>query len=77
MFNTDNRTKPSEFEVLFLQEGVRYQYGFVNNTRVTHEWLIAYPEGRAQRWFEREYDEVSDKRRGVKSLKAAFIPVNR
>ncbi len=60
LFNTISRTEPSEFEVLFLQEGIRYQYGFaVNATRVTHEWLIAYPEGRPQRWFEREYNSVT------------------
>jgi AAA15 family ATPase/GTPase len=57
LFNTVSRTEPSVFEVLFLQEGVRYQYGFaVDRTRVTQEWLIAYPEGRPQRWFERELD---------------------
>ena len=62
LFNTVNRDEPSVFEVLFLQEEVRYQYGFaVNHTRVTHEWLIAYPEGRPQRWFEREYDAASNK----------------
>ena len=56
LFNTIRRAEPSEFEVIFLHNGIRYQYGFaVNFTRVTHEWLIAYPEGRAQRWFEREY----------------------
>jgi len=57
LFNAVSQAKPSEFEVLFLQDGVRYQYGFaVNHTRVTHEWLFAYPEGRPQRWFEREFD---------------------
>lgn len=62
LFNTVNRTQPSEFEVLFLQDGVRYQYGFaVNCTRVTHEWLIAYPEGRPQRRFEREFDATAGK----------------
>ncbi|MBW4054463.1 MAG: ATP-binding protein [Proteobacteria bacterium] len=62
MFNSISRTEPSEFEVLFLQEGIRYQYGFAaNSTRVTHEWLIAYPEGRSQRWFERVYDTAANK----------------
>lgn len=62
LFNAVSRTEPSEFEVLFLQDGVRYQYGFaVNRTRILHEWLIAYPEGRPQRWFEREYDNVANK----------------
>lgn len=56
--NSKNRTEPSEFEVIFIQDKVRYQYGFaVNNTRVMNEWLLAYPEGRQQRWFERKYDQ--------------------
>lgn len=56
------RNKPSEFEVFFVQDHVRYQYGFaVSPTRITREWLLAYPEGKAQRWFERAYDQNSDK----------------
>lgn len=52
----------SEFEVLFIQDGIRYQYGFTTTeTRVLHEWLLAYPGNRAQRWFERKYN--SDKRK--------------
>ncbi len=51
-------SSPSLFEITFLVEGVRYQYGFeVNKERVLTEWLFASPLGRAQRWFEREYDE--------------------
>ena len=62
LFNTDSRNQPSEFEVLFMQKGIRYQYGFaVNSTRVIREWLIAYPEGRPQRWFEREFDITAKK----------------
>lgn len=49
---------PSEFEVVFVHDGVRYQYGFeINRTEVLAERLIAYPEGRAQRWFERGREE--------------------
>ncbi len=62
LFNTTTRTGSSEFEVIFLQEGVRYQYGFaVNSMSVNHEWLIAYPEGRPQRWFERKFDALNKK----------------
>lgn len=62
LFDNINHAKPSEFEVLFIQDEVRYQYGFsVNRTRVVHEWLLAYPEGRAQRWFERKYDTDAQK----------------
>ncbi len=49
--------EPSEFEVELVQDGVRYQYGFtVSPERVRSEWLIAYPQGRPQRWFEREFN---------------------
>lgn len=47
----------SEFELVFIEQGVRYQYGFCcNANRFTEEWLIAYPNGRAQKWFHRVYD---------------------
>ncbi|MGD0230541.1 MAG: ATP-binding protein [Syntrophorhabdales bacterium] len=60
--SAETRTRPSEFELSFLRDGVRYQYGFaVTPVRVTKEWLLAYPEGKAQRWFERASDEKSDK----------------
>jgi len=51
------REKESDFEIFFVEDGVRYQYGFsVQRERVLREWMIAYPKGRPQRWFEREYD---------------------
>jgi len=60
--SSDARTKPSEFEIFFIQDGVRYQYGFaLNAERVTEEWLLAYPEGKQQRWFQRIYDDKKGK----------------
>ena len=57
LFNRQGSRNSSEFELLFIQDGIRYQYGFaVNSKRVTGEWLFAYPEGRAQKWFERNFD---------------------
>ena len=48
---------PSEFEVVCIAEGVRYQYGFTaTRERVIEEWLLAYPKGRPQRWFGRVWD---------------------
>ncbi|WP_394821135.1 ATP/GTP-binding protein [Pendulispora albinea] len=45
----------SLYEVSFLAEGVRYDYGFVvDDERVLEEWLHASPMGRKQTWFERE-----------------------
>ena len=49
---------PTEFEVTFVSEGVRYQYGFTASVeRVHEEWLYAYPHGRAQKWLGRAWDE--------------------
>jgi energy-coupling factor transporter ATP-binding protein EcfA2 len=49
--------QPTEFEIHFIAgDGVRYQYGVSATARQVHEeWLIAYPHGRAQRWFERTH----------------------
>lgn len=50
---------PSTFEVIFESDGVRYHYAVgVTTSRVTHEWLVAYPQGRPQRWFERSFDAI-------------------
>ncbi len=57
LFNRESRQNPSEFEIVFIQNGIRYRYGFaINSERVMEEWLFAYPEGKAQKWFERNYD---------------------
>ncbi|MEI7730809.1 MAG: ATP-binding protein [Verrucomicrobiota bacterium] len=49
--------EPSRFEITAIIEGTRYQYGFsVTRERVTHEILVAYPKGHAQKWFERRWD---------------------
>jgi len=46
---------PSEFELIFVHAGVRYQYGIaVSALAVEGEWLYAFPEGRQQMWFRRE-----------------------
>ena len=62
LFNRQGTRNSSEFEIMFIQDDIRYQYGFaVNSKRVTGEWLFAYPEGRAQKWFERNYDPEPQK----------------
>lgn len=55
--NPDSSQLPSEFEVTFLVDGVRYQYGFAASVeRIHEEWLLVYPKGRAQRWFGRAWN---------------------
>ena len=55
-------TSPTEFEVTFIHQKVRYRYGFIiSSSKVLEEWLFAYPSGREQRWFERnEVDQSGD-----------------
>ncbi len=49
------RAEPSLFEVTFLVDSVRYQYGFVASDECfLEEWLRAWPNGKKQTWFERE-----------------------
>lgn len=61
-FDPTIASKPTELEVTIIENGVRYQYGFeLNTNRVTREWLLAYVERKAQRWFERRYDAKKDK----------------
>jgi len=52
--SADETPRPTEFELNFVQAGIRYQYGFtVTEQQVESESLYAFPEGRPQRWFER------------------------
>ena len=61
-FEAKMNNEPSEFEVTFIDNGIRYQYGFsLSATRVMREWLLVYIERKAQRWFERKYDSKKDK----------------
>jgi len=60
-FDKALRNAPSEFELTFILDGVRYQFGFsVTEDRVDSEWLYAYPEGRPQRWIDRKGDDRSN-----------------
>ncbi len=68
---------PTEFEVTFILDRVRYQYGFaITAQRVISEHLLVYKAFKPQRWFDRHFDEGSDKDvyefgaglRGAKSL---------
>ena len=63
LFDTASKNEPTEFEVYFISEGVRYQYGFAaTEDRIVEEWLYASPKSRAQSWFARalKKDTVED-----------------
>jgi len=59
-----SENEPTEFEVTFILDGVRYQYGFtMTSERIVREYLLVYKSFKPQQWFERHYDEESDAER--------------
>lgn len=58
LFDESTASEPTEFEMIFINDGVRYQFGFcATKTHIVEEWLIAYPKGRAQRWYSRGFNK--------------------
>ena len=54
--------EPTGFEVTFMVDGVRYQYGFaMTSQRIVSEHLLVYKAFKPQRWFERHFNEASGK----------------
>lgn len=53
---------PVEFEMTFLLDGVRHQYGFsIRPERIVEEWLLVYKAAKPQQWFSRRFDTGSGK----------------
>lgn len=54
MLDVKTKVEPTKFEVSFIVNDIRYQYGFVCDVIQIHqEWLISYPKGRQTKIFER------------------------
>jgi len=76
--DADAISQPIEFEVTFLLDGVRYQYGFAMTTqRIVNEYLLVYKSFKPQRWFERHFDgemgkDVYDFGPGLKGPKSLW-----
>jgi len=57
-FVKSTRGKPSEFQVTFVQNGVRYEYGIaLDSERIRDEWLMEYVNPRGRAIFERSFDD--------------------
>lgn len=60
--DADSAHQPSAFEVTFLLDGVRYQYGFAMTAqRIISEHLLVYKAFKPQRWFDRHFDNETGK----------------
>ena len=58
----ESASKPSKFEITFVAEGVRYLFGFsATPQRIVEEYLVAYPKGVPQRWYQRTYNADKQK----------------
>lgn len=55
--DAESARQPTQFEITFLLNGVRYQYGFaMTPQRIVSEHLLVYKAFKPQRWFERHFD---------------------
>ncbi len=53
-FNKNSKNKPSEFEIKFIAQNIRYVYGFKADENVIYdEYLYYYPMGRETKIFDR------------------------
>ncbi|MDG1334588.1 MAG: ATP-binding protein [Tateyamaria sp.] len=54
------KDSPTIFEIDFIMNGVRFNYGFaLTETEVSEEWLFSYPHGTPRKLFERLGQEFS------------------
>jgi len=65
LFSSKTNKKPSEFEIIFINEGYLFQYGFsLDSKKVHEEWLYATPlnakKQKAQTWFERNSENIEE-----------------
>lgn len=60
--DAESAKQPTQFEVTFILDGVRYQYGFAMTAqRIVSEHLLVYKAFKPQRWFDRHFDESTGK----------------
>lgn len=57
--NTESENNPSYFEIIFIQDNIKYRYGFeVDNKKVYSEWLFHTKKIKEARLFMREKDQI-------------------
>jgi AAA15 family ATPase/GTPase len=59
LLSLETRAQPSYFELVFLDDGIQYRYGFeVNSERIVSEWLYRLGSLREQTLFTRDHDTI-------------------
>ena len=60
--DAESANDPTAFEITFVLDAVRYQYGFaMTPQRIVSEHLLVYKAFKPQRWFERRFDAETAK----------------
>lgn len=60
-FSTATRNAPSEFQITFVHNGTRFEYGFnMGPRRIEKEWLVEHVHTRGRTMFERIFDTEHD-----------------
>lgn len=78
LLGAQERQAPTEFELIFVHRDVRYQYGLVLDRELIHEeWLIAFPKGQPQTWFERRLREGESGVQDTVRQSTLFEPLTR
>lgn len=61
MLDPKSESEPSEFEIIFIRDSIRYQFGFsFTPDRIRSEWLVAYKTSQPQSWYSRRYNPISE-----------------
>jgi AAA15 family ATPase/GTPase len=56
--NSSSAKQDSRFEIEFIEQDIRFQFGFtVNTQRITSEWLLAYYTSRSTELYNRQFNE--------------------
>ncbi len=62
LLDTETVNEPSCFEITFVHEKIRYQYGVaLTARRIMKEYLLVYKTFKPQKWFERNFDVKTGK----------------
>ncbi|GAB0055951.1 hypothetical protein SIID45300_00250 [Candidatus Magnetaquicoccaceae bacterium FCR-1] len=74
LLNPQARNQPGQFEMIFVANRVRYQYGFeVDRQRVVQEWLYAFLPKGARTIFTRAYQADEDRFEVESDLGAGIV----
>ncbi|SMN11957.1 hypothetical protein SPBRAN_156 [uncultured Candidatus Thioglobus sp.] len=72
-FSQENVKQPTEFELDFIDDGVRFVYGFsATQEKIIDEWLYQYPKGSPQNLIDRQATSQWGTMSGLKGKKKTW-----